>query len=444
MNNTDIFLDNVWKFSNREFPNYIIEQVKYTLIDYMGATLAGAKVTEEEFKEFFKEEGGSFRAVGVEQPVSFLQAAFMNGYNSHVLEMDDGHRLAMLHLSTTIFSAMLVVAQKEKLDFKKFVKGVVVGFEVSARLAMVIQPSHKQKGYHATATCGVCGVAMAVAAALDFTREEMKNAFSAAITSASGLLEMIVGKSQMKPYNSAISVQNGITAAYFGKLNFCGPDDALGGARGFLNVLSDAYELSRLKINKGDKYCIEQVYIKPYAACRHCHAPIECALLLMKEYDINPIEIEHIEVNTYRLAVFGHDHNIIDGVNSAKMSIPYSVAVALVKNRANIDAFKKENIDNNSIKNICEKVLVIEDEEFTAISPGIRGAKVSVTLKNSKSYQIRVDYAKGEPENPLEKNELIQKFIALATFGDKTKEEAMNIVDSIYSLHTDLSEIYNL
>ena len=48
-------------------------------------------------------------------------------------------------------------------------------------LGRSIQPYHKQQGFHATSTCGTIGAAMAVGTALGFSKEQLKNALSAAV-----------------------------------------------------------------------------------------------------------------------------------------------------------------------------------------------------------------------------------------------------------------------
>jgi 2-methylcitrate dehydratase PrpD len=71
-------------------------------------------------------------------------------------------------------------------------------------------------------------------------------------------------------------------------------------------------------------YAIEKSYTKPYAACRYCHPAIEAAIKLGKTVDTK--KIQEIFVNTYDLAVSGHEHTDIKGSGSARMSIPYGVA----------------------------------------------------------------------------------------------------------------------
>lgn len=112
---------------------------------------------------------------------------------------------------------------------------------------------------------------MAVAALLQFDESEMQNVLSASATAGAGLLEVITGKSEQKPYNIANAAVAGVNAALYGKL-FAGPNDVLGGARGFARNLSSDFDIEQL-LAPVKKFAIEGTYTKPYAACRHCHAP---------------------------------------------------------------------------------------------------------------------------------------------------------------------------
>ena len=67
-----------------------------------------------------------------------------------------------------------------------------------------------------------------------------------------------------------------------------------------------------------------------YASCRHSHSAIEAAIDIMKINNIDLDEITKVNIYTYQSAIIGHDHKVVEGVNAAKMSTPYSVAVALV------------------------------------------------------------------------------------------------------------------
>ena len=387
---------------------------------------------------------GEFSVVGINRKTDFFSALFINGINSHFIELDDGHRLGMLHLEAPIISAMISLYEKEKISQIDFFKGVVVGYEAAIRLAMSIQPSHKLKGYHATGTCGTVGVAAAVATALHYDEIKMKNTLSAAMTSAAGLLEMIVDDSELKPYNVGRAVIDGLVAAYSGNAGFNAPKDTLGGKRGFLSVTSENPNTDILQVFDSDKYMIEGSYMKPYAACRHLHPAIEGALSISKTSGFDWRNVASITVDAYHLAVFGHDHQEITSVNSAKMSIPYSVAVALINRSANMEDFSAETIVDTDILDLAKKVSVKDDEELTKLCPGKRVSVVTIMMNDGTEIKQRVDYPKGEPENPLTRLELEEKFRSLAMFGGLTTAECDEVINEIWKEEFDLNKIMSI
>lgn len=203
-NLTDQFLFALCNGKYSDYPEYINTKVRECLLDYVGVAVAGASLMNEKEQQvsncsdFSKDS----HIIGLSKCVSVSIAALLNGISSHVIELDDGHRIGMLHLGAPVISAMLAVAEREKISSRDFLRGIVVGYEVAIRLACAVQPGCKLKGYHATGTCGTIGAAMSIAAALYFDNEQMKSAFSAATTSAAGLLEMNEGDTELKPYNA--------------------------------------------------------------------------------------------------------------------------------------------------------------------------------------------------------------------------------------------------
>jgi 2-methylcitrate dehydratase PrpD len=83
------------------------------------------------------------------------------------------------------------------------------------------------------------------------------------------------------------------------------------------------------------------------------------------------------------------------------------------------------------IQTLLSKVEIEEDSELTSLLPDIRGAKVEVRTAEKK-YQCRIDYSLGEPENPMDDNAIIGKFISLAEFVGIKKEIADQIVSDVY------------
>ena len=433
-NISDIFVGNLYKIVQNGIPEEVCEQARLCLIDYMACAMGGAKMMETEAGRFFEivaQQGGNVSVIGCERKTTLHNAAFIQAMNVHATELDDGHRLGMIHLGASILSALLPVAEVEQMPFDHVLLGIVVGYEAAIRTAMAMQPSHKMRGYHTSGTCGTIGSAMAVATAMRLSKEGMKSALSAATASAAGLLELQEDESQMKPFNLAQAAVGGITAAYAAKAGYVGPKDPIGGKRGLLAVMSGNPNLEPLQDFDTVPYEIMRIYRKPYAACRHCHPAIEAALWIKELQGTQVSDIATIDVDTYKLAVEGHDHTDIKGVASAKLSTPFSVALALMKNSANLMDFNQGTVNDTAILDLTKRVTVRVNEELTSWSPQRRAAIVKITTTDGKVFSHEVDYPKGEPENLMTKQEMVAKYYELAAFAMVDNTQASNYLNDI-------------
>ena len=414
-NITETFIGGLLKKS-QEIPYDVIRQARKVLLDYTGVLVGGKKFLEEKHPELIK---------------SAPSEVFLNGFAAHVLELDDGHRHGMIHLGASIVSCVLDAAKKEGLKSNDVLRGIVMGYEVAVRCARAIQPGHKERGYHVSGTCGTIGSAMGMAFACGFTKEQLKATLACAVSSAAGVLEIQEQASEMKPYNVGRAALAGVVAAQVGGLALPGPEDILGGKRGFLAALTDTPNPEFLTEFTEGECCIEGIYQKVHAACRHCHPAIDATIEMRDNLNLKPEQIDHIEVRTYRLAVGSHNHTDIMGISSAKLSIPFSVALAVVKGSAGFVDYNEVNLNDYNIKHITSKVRVFEDDNLTAQSPAVRGAKVTIYLKDGNVYESPCLYPKGEPENPLTQGELELKFRGLAKYGGLTKLESDEVINEI-------------
>ena len=411
MNITDIFVDYLYGISISSIREEAIEQARLCLLDYQGVARAGAKMLEKQGTAFLTsvfKQGGDVSVIGFQQKTTLHNAAFLNAMSAHITELDDGHRAGQIHLGASIISALLPMAEVEGLSGEALLRGIVVGYEAAIRLAMAMNPAHKLRGYHTSGTCGTIGVAVAIATARQFSREQMKVAVSAAATSASGLLEMQEDESELKPYNLANAAVGGITAAYCALGGFKGPDDAIGGKRGLLSVMTENPRIQLLTEFGEPYFQIEKIYRKLYAACRHAHSAIEAAITLKNQYHIDPSPVTRIVIETYGMAIKGHDHKVIKGIQSAKMSVPFSVALALKAGSAGLRDYNESNLADEEILRLTNVVEMIEDLEISSWLPGKRAARVTIVSADN-SFTTCVEYPKGEPENPIAATEIIEK-----------------------------------
>ena len=80
--------------------------------DYTAVARAGARKNLARWNELVDLlPAGKARLFGFEKRVSGKDAALINGFNAHALELDDGHRHGMIHLGAPVISAVLAAAQ---------------------------------------------------------------------------------------------------------------------------------------------------------------------------------------------------------------------------------------------------------------------------------------------------------------------------------------------
>lgn len=435
-NLTDTFLNRLFWIRESNIPARVITQAKQCLIDYVGVTLAGAKTMGSIGRRYLQLLGkntGPATVIGFGSSADINTAILINGTNAHAIELDDGHRYGMLHPGAPVITPLLTLAECKEISAHDFIMGMVVGYEAAIGLACLIQPSHREKGYHATGTCGTIGAAMGISAALRLTKTQAKAALSTAAISASGILEMQEGSSNLKPYSAGRAALAGFISASVGRTGVIGPEDILGGKRGLMATMA-CINMPQETATTCNNFAIEGIYRKPYASCRHSHAAIEAALSIRARHGILVKDVDVINVFTYKGAVIGHDHKLVHGIGSAKMSIPFSVAVAFAVGRAGITEYSHELIANEEVLGLASKVNVRQDEKLTAISPRKRAAVVEIKTKDGNIFRERVDFPKGEPENPMTPYEVENKFIQLALYGGRSEKEALTILRVIWEL----------
>jgi 2-methylcitrate dehydratase PrpD len=443
MNLTDQLIDLVYNIRYEDITDNALEKLRVCLTDTLGVTLAGAadlKVKEERLLNLIDDGSQVVAPVGLSQKTSLAHAILVNGLSAHFLELDDGVRYGVIHPSAPLFAALIPIATVKGVSWEQFVLGAICGYETSIRLASAMQPSHYSRGYHPTATCCTLGVAVGIAVMLGYSKAEVKDAFSAASISAAGSLKVLENVSELKPYNCAKASLMGYFAAMMAKAGFKGPEDPLSGETGFLNMMSDACDEDRLLAWDG-AYAIEKVYLKPYASCRHTHPEIEAAFVIRQKDGFDAKEINAIRVKTYKGVISKHDFNTVYGESSARMSIPYSLAVALVTGKAGIAEFTEEYIKDPLIQRLTKLAVIEGDEELSRLVPDKRVAIVTVEQTDGKSFVNRVEYPKGEPENPLSEDELLAKFLSMTEHAGMNREQALQLFQTVMNENIDFRKL---
>lgn len=424
------FLKQVNDLAQKEIPKLTFYRIQQSLLDYLAVTCAGAAFQKEKMKRYFsfsQPEAGDFKAIGTGKNLALKEAVFLNGLNAHALDFDDGTNSGIIHLGSPIFSLLIPLSQRYRIRVADMLKAAIIGYETSYTMAVSIQPGHKAMGYHATGTCGTLGAAVAAGYLLNFSEEERFQTFSAACMAASGMLKVLDEGSELKPYNVAKTALLSLTALQMAKSGFQGPADPLGG-RGFLRMMTGKEDIELKPVLLHGTYAVMKSYTKPYASCRYTHPAVEAAIRLRNR--VRPEEIEQICVRTYDLAVAGHDHTEIPGSYSAKMSIPYATAAGFLYGKAGMQEFSEDTVKNPEVLNLARKIEVRAEDELSSAFPGIQAAIVTVKTRETE-YTERVDFPKGEPENPLTDEEFRSRYEDLMEYAGieaPVREEVFRMV----------------
>lgn len=424
MNISRGYFNAIDEVARNPIPAAVMARARHSLLDYMAVTCAGAAFQREKMQRYYdfaQPEGGKFKAIGTGKSLVLKEAVFLNGLNGHALDFDDGTNSGIIHLGSPIFSLLLPLAQRFGNSTEELLRAAIIGYEASYTMAVSIQPKHKALGYHATGTCGMLGATLAAAYMLGFTEEERYQAFAAACVAASGMLKVLDDGSELKPYNVAKTALLSLTSLQMAKAGFKGHEDPLGGYRGFLKMMSgDEHTAIKPTLLNGT-YAIMKSYTKPYASCRYTHPPVEAAIHLRNQHGITAEEVKAVKVATYDLAVSGHDHTEIKGAYDAKMSTPYSTAVALIYGKAGLQEFGDDVLSDEKVKLLTSKVEVVTDDELSRIFPEKQSAVLTI-VTGKGTFSERVDFPKGEPENPFVEDEFRERYEALMAFGGISEE----------------------
>lgn len=440
MNRSIEFLEAVNAVRNTPIPETVMVRAKQSLLDYLAVTCAGAAFQREKLERYYafaQPEEGSFKALGTGKNLVLKEAVFLNGLNGHALDFDDGTNSGIIHLGSPIFSLLIPLAQRYGVGIEDMLRAAIIGYEASYTMAVSIQPGHKAMGYHATGTCGTLGAAIAASYMLGFSEEERFQAFAAACVAASGMLKVLDDGSELKPYNVAKTSLLALTAIQLAKAGFKGHDDPLGG-RGFLKMMTGREDVELKPVLLNGTYAIMKSYTKPYASCRYTHPAVEAAIHLRDRVNVD--DVDGIDIRTYDLAVSGHDHTEIPGSYSAKMSIPYATAVGLLYGKAGLQEFSETVVKDESVLHLTRKIKVTADPELSAAFPGIQAAVVTVGTKDG-SYTERVDFPKGEPENPLTDAEFRSRYDDLMRYANVNETTAAAVYGTVYAENAPVNDL---
>ncbi|MEM2882520.1 MAG: MmgE/PrpD family protein, partial [Candidatus Bathyarchaeia archaeon] len=323
----------------KDIPHGVVQQAKIVLMDTIGVMLAASSpryLANRVMIEFVKRLGGKGEAtvVGSDFKTSCVNAALANGTMANNIELDDSHPKSGAHVAAVIIPSALAIGEREKVDGKKLITSLIVGYDVDVRVVLGLNPSSLYKrGFHPSAIGGCFGSMATAGKILDLDLDALIRGFGLAGSQASGLMAWETDPTQMpKSFQMGLAASNGIRAALLAQGGFSGPPAIFEGRYGIFGAFSDEYNLKELTEGLGKRFEITLTGLKRYACCKFLHASLDSFLGIMHEHDLDPEEIDEIIVRIPPPGV-----PIIDNNDLISHNAQYIIAVAAFDRSVTVD-----------------------------------------------------------------------------------------------------------
>lgn len=397
-------------------PDQVVHHAKRVVIDWFACLFPGSVVTPATVLEQALSEdldrGRARLASG--RRATLRAAALINGAASHAVEFDDIYRDGGYHPGSPTIAAALATAQTQGVSGEAFLRGVIVGYEISTRISECIMPSHYDF-WHTTGTVGSFGAASAAAMVLGCNREQFAHALGSVGTFAAGLQQAFRSPAMSKPMHSGHAADAGCMAALGAAKGLTGALDIIEGPVGFGAAMSKKQNWDRALKDLGVNYHITQMCVKNHGCCGHNFAPLDGILHLQKTQGLKWQDVKRVHIATYKAGTDIVDNASPQGEYQARFSLQYVVAHALVHGSVRLNAFSPERMEDPNVRALLKKVEVAADPELSKGYPNQRAAHINVELNDGRKHTYFQPYRKGDPELPLTDDELNDKFHELAT-----------------------------
>jgi 2-methylcitrate dehydratase PrpD len=420
----------------------VTTKAKLCVLDYVANIYGSLELDAvRQVVDFVRTLGGpeSATALGCGFRTGLQNAAFINGTTAEAIEAQDGLRFGGNHPVSAVIPAAFVMSESLGLTGARLIEAVVAGYEVANRAAAAMHPFHTLSGFLPTGTCGTLGAAVAVSKLMGHGYPEMLNAIgNAGYILPISMAEQLMGGYTVKIVQGGQAASAAIMAAGLAGKGITGSPYVLEGTElkgGFTQITMkvDA-KPERITDKLGEYYSIMDIYFKPYTACRHTHGAAQATLMLMKEKKVLPDDIDSIMVSTYGVAALAVGKGVPEGGSfvSAQFSIPHVVAACIIDGALGPAQLTERRIIDPSLIALAKKVTVKMDDDLNKMYPDKTASRVEIMLKSGERLTKQVDIPKGDPRDPMDAGDIVEKLKFFA--GSRSSKKLERIVDEILGL----------
>ena len=406
--------------------------------DYVASALAGW------------DDEGVCTVIGHKRTLTAAGAAFVNGTAAHGEDFDDTFEGGPVHAGAVIVPAVLGACERHKADGQMALIGIAVGTEVLCRLSLVVPKAVHRAGFHPTAIFGTMGAAAGVSAALGLNARQIVDALGIAGSMAGGIIEYLAEGAWTKRLHAGWAAQSGLRAALLARAGFVGPRTVFEGVHGLFHGFAHTTrgDYQALIGDFGTRWVTDTLAFKPYPCGTMAQPYIDCARRLaargVKSEDISEIVCEVAEGTVHRLWEPLADKQRPRNGYSAKFATPYLLAAGFVHGGVGLGAFTEAAIRNPKLLALAAKVKYVIDAQNPY--PDSYTGHIRAIMKDGSVIEERQPHLRGGAQEPLTRQDVIDKFALNTEHGGWTKAQAdatLMLLSRLYNGSIDLSVMRN-
>lgn len=434
------------------WPELATERAKNAFIDVIAVMIPGAReVVSRKVHGLAKAWGaGSCTAVGFAAALSPPMAALVNGTAAHALDFDDNFDPAKAHATAVLAPALLALAEERGASGAALLDAYIAGLQIIGRVGQGVNPFHRNRGWHATATVGTVGSAAGCARLLGLDAGRAAHAISMSTSMCGGFASQF--GTMTKPLHAGLAAAGAVMAAQFAEAGITAGDQTLHGNMGMrtLMVGQDVEQLRESMVGKaehgqtvsfatgdiGEPLMIEEygLKVKRFANCGSVHRSLDGLLELRGEYGFSARDVEEIFVR----APASHLRNLMYDrpVNAmqAKFSLEYGMAVGLLHGKAGLSEYAEEVIMDKDV----QALLPLTRKEYVEKMESEFPTEVHVKLKDGTQLSTSVKMPVGSTARPLSRDQLLAKFDTCAE-PHLAREQLSSVRNMLVSFEDGLS-----
>jgi 2-methylcitrate dehydratase PrpD len=402
-----------------DIPSPVVEQATLLALDTLGNGLAACR---DDFGravlDVAERLGGppESQLLGRRRKVAAANAVLANATLAHGLDFDDTREDAVVHTGCVAVTTALAVGETVGTTGRGVLEALIAAVEVMCRVGLVVPGALHARHFHPTSIAGSFAAAAASAKLHGLTEDQLVHAFGICGSQAGGIIEYLTDGSWTKRLHPGWAAHAGVVATLLARSGFTGPETVFEGAHGLYQAFAGGHDAARLEQqldSLGRVWQIEQLTFKPYPCGSIAQPYMDCAARLRERHQVRPEAISAIRCRTAagpvpRLWEPLAAKQAPPNGYAAKFSLPYLLAVILVKGRAGLAEFTDEAVHDVDVARVAG--LVTYELDPAIDYPRQFVGDVEITLADGRVVRERQDHPRGGPDTPLSRGELEAKF----------------------------------